>query len=104
MIVGKGSVNYIYTLLYYFIIKIKDGVFIYNSSDPTNLEFLGHVSMEGDSDDIKYMEDDNYICTGSGLYGVAIINITDLRAPKLICTEYFITLIINNTIYYLFSA
>lgn len=46
---------------------------------------MSHVEVNGDTDDLQFFKDDNYVCTGSGRYGIAILNITDLNNAYLIC-------------------
>lgn len=63
----------------------QDGVFIYDATDPKNLVFKSRVAVEGDTDSVVFFKDDNYLVTGSGLYGIAIVNMTNLDNAYMIC-------------------
>lgn len=54
-------------------------------TDVENPIEISHLHIEeGDTDDIAFFEDDNFICTASGFVGVKVINITELSKPKII--------------------
>lgn len=60
---------------------------MYDATDPTDLILKSHIPVDGDTDSLAFFPDDNYLCTGSGRYGIAILNITIIEKAYLICTK-----------------